>query len=174
MAYREVAVTEVREVLRGWLTGQGLRKVAEQAGVDRKTARRYVEAAVQAGLVRDGGPEQLTDELIGQVIDGARPARTHGHGVAWEALEVQRAQIAEWVGKDLTVVKIGDLLARRGVMVPYRTLHRFCVERAGFRADARTTLRVADGEPGQECQRFRPDGACFMTLRLAAAVWCTP
>ena len=47
MAFREVAVTEIREVLRAWLSGAGLRKVAEQAGVDRKTARRYVQAAVQ-------------------------------------------------------------------------------------------------------------------------------
>jgi hypothetical protein len=40
MAFREVAVTEIREVLRAWLAGTGLRKVAAQAGVDRKTARR--------------------------------------------------------------------------------------------------------------------------------------
>ncbi len=33
--------------------------VAAQAGVDRKTARRYVEAAVAAGLDRDGGVDQL-------------------------------------------------------------------------------------------------------------------
>jgi hypothetical protein len=45
MAFREVAVTEIREVLRAWLSGAGLRRVAEQAGVDRKTARRYVAAA---------------------------------------------------------------------------------------------------------------------------------
>ena len=43
MAFREVAVTEIREVLRAWLSGAGLRRVAEQAGVDRKTARRYVQ-----------------------------------------------------------------------------------------------------------------------------------
>lgn len=59
MAFREVAVTEIREVLRAWLAGGGLRKVAEQAGVDRKTARRYVQAAAEAGLTRDGGPGQL-------------------------------------------------------------------------------------------------------------------
>jgi DNA-binding IclR family transcriptional regulator len=54
MAFREVAVIEIREVLRAWLSGAGLRKVAEQAGVDRKTARRYADAAVRAGLARDG------------------------------------------------------------------------------------------------------------------------
>ena len=42
MAFREVRVIEVREVLQAWLSGAGLRTAAERAGVDRKTARRYV------------------------------------------------------------------------------------------------------------------------------------
>ena len=50
MVFREVSVIEIREVLRSWLAGAGLRTVAAQAGVDRKTARRYIEAAVAAGL----------------------------------------------------------------------------------------------------------------------------
>ncbi len=48
-------------------------------------------------------------------------------------------------------MKIEELLARQGVRVPYRTLHRFAVERCGFRAK-NTTVRVVDGEPGVECQ----------------------
>lgn len=74
-------MTEIREVLRAWLAAVGLRKVAGRAGLDRKTARRYVEAAVAAGLTRDGGPGQLTDELIGQVAGAVRP---DGYGRAWE------------------------------------------------------------------------------------------
>jgi hypothetical protein len=151
MGFREVAVTEIREVLRAWLTGAGLRQVAGQAGVDRKTARRYVEAAVAAGLARDGGAGQLSDELVGQVAQAVRPARPGGHGLAWGQLEACHADIAAWVKKDLTVVKIGVLLERRGVVVPYRTLHRFCAERCGF-GPAASTVRVADGEPGIECQ----------------------
>jgi transposase len=151
MAFREVAVTEIREVLRAWLSGAGLRRVAEQAGVDRKTARRYVQAAEEAGLARDGGPGQLSDELVGQVAQAVRPARPGGHGVAWEQLEACRAEIERQVKAGLSVVKIGVLLQRRGIVVPYRTLHRFCVERCGFGKTA-TTVRVADGEPGMECQ----------------------
>lgn len=60
MAFREVAVVEVREVLRAWLGGAGLRTVAQQAGVDRKTVRRYVAAAEAAGVVRDGSLDQLS------------------------------------------------------------------------------------------------------------------
>jgi transposase len=151
MAFREVAVTEIREVLRAWLSGTGLRRVAEQAGVDRKTARRYVEAAVAAGLDRDGGSGQLTDELVGQVAGVVRPVRPGGHGQAWDQLEARHSEIEAQVKAGLSVVKIGVLLERRGVAVPYRTLHRFCVERCGFGKTA-STVRVADGEPGAECQ----------------------
>ena len=53
MAFREVDVVEIREVLRGWLDGGGLRTIAERAGVDRKTARRYVAAAQVLTVVVD-------------------------------------------------------------------------------------------------------------------------
>ena len=151
MSYREVSVIEVREVLRAWLSGVGLRTVAAQAGVDRKTVRRYVAAAEVAGVVRNGDVGQLSDEVIGAVVTAVRPVRPEGHGTAWQLLVEQREQIEKWVGQDLTVVKIGDLLARRGVVVPYRTLHRFCVECCGF-GRSLTTVRVADGDPGVECQ----------------------
>jgi transposase len=151
MAFREVAVTEIREVLRAWLAGAGLRKVAEQAGVDRKTARRYVDAAVAAGLDRDSGPGQLSDALIGQVAQVVRPARPGGHSLGWEQLEARHGEILAQVKAGLSVVKIGVLLERQGVVVAYRTLHRFCVERCGFGKTA-VTVRVADGEPGAECQ----------------------
>ena len=144
-------MTEICEVLRAWLAGAGLRRVAEQAGVDRRTARRYVEAAVAAGLARDGGLGQLTDGLAGQVAQVVRPVRPGGHGLAWDQLEGRRAEIEAQVKQGLSVVKIGVLLERRGVVVPYRTLHRFCVDRCGFGRTA-ATVRVADGEPGMECQ----------------------
>jgi len=144
-------VTEIREVLRAWLAGAGLRTAAAQAGVDRKTARRYVAAAVEAGLARDGGAGQLTDELVGQVAQVVRPVRPGGHGQAWEQLGACQEQIAGQVQAGLSVVKIGVLLERQGIVVPYRTLHRFCVERCGFGRTA-ATVRVADGEPGAECQ----------------------
>jgi transposase len=60
--------------------------------------------------------------------------------------------IRGWVKHGLRLTKIADLLARRGVRVPYRTLHRFAVERCGFGQRGRVTVRVADGEPGAECQ----------------------
>ncbi len=42
VGFIEVREIEVREVLRGWLDGAGLRRVADPAGDDRKPARHYV------------------------------------------------------------------------------------------------------------------------------------
>ena len=153
MAFREVRVHEVREVLRHWLGNElGLRLIAERAGVDRKTVRRYVDAAVVAGVVRDGGEQQLSDELIGAVIAAVRPERAQGHGAAWVALLAHERQIRDWITNDeLQLTNIHGKLARRGVVVPYRTLHRFATQRCGF-GRRRATVRVADGDPGVECQ----------------------
>ena len=97
MAFREVLVTQVREVLRAWLAGAGKRPAARRAGVDVKTAARYIRAAQAAGLARDGGESQLTDQLLGQVVAAVRPARPAGHGPWWEALVPREAEITGWV-----------------------------------------------------------------------------
>jgi transposase len=70
--------------------------------------------------------------------------------LAWE--EQIRGRVAGGQGQPpLSIVKIEELLTRQGCRVPYRTLHRFAVERCGFRVRS-LTVRVADGEPGVECQ----------------------
>lgn len=152
MSYREVTVIEIKEVLRLWLRDDmGLRRIADRSGVDRKTVRRYVEAGEAAGLVRDGGESQLTDQLIGLVVEAVRPSRPAGRGASWQACEAERDRIKGWLEKDLEVTKIHDLLKRRGIQVPYRTLHRFCAQELGYRRQA-PTVPVVDGEPGQELQ----------------------
>lgn len=151
MAFREVSVTVIREVLRLWLRGEGLRSIERLAMLDRKTVRRYVHAAVDAGLVRGGGEDQLTDELLGAVVEAVRPSRPRGRGVAWQVCESERDRITAWLDAGVPVVKIADLLARRGKVVPERTLHRFCAEQLGYRKQ-HATVPVADGDPGSELQ----------------------
>jgi hypothetical protein len=152
MAYREVSVVQVREALRRWLHGAGERPIARAAGISRGTARRYITAALTLGIDREGGEEQLTDELIGQICELVRPSRPDGHGEAWQRLVPYEADIKEWVKKGHTAVKIGVLLGRRGVVVPDRTLTRFCTERCGAGRRARITVRVDDAPAGTECQ----------------------
>jgi len=177
MAYREVSVVQVKEVLRWWLAGKGERPIARLAGVDRKTARRYIAAAIEAGLARDGGEGQITDEVIGVVCEAVRPARPDGHGQSWRVLLGEQDRITAWVKEDLTLVKIHILLTRRGVVVPYRTLVRFAVDRCGA-GRTTTTVRVADPDPGIEVQvdfgrmGFIPDGERRRTLHALIFTAC--
>jgi transposase len=153
MVFREVPMFEVREVLRLWLGGEGLRSVARLSRVDRKTVRRYVDAAIEAGLRADGGVGQLTDEMLGAVVEIVRPHRAAGHhGEAWAALVARRDQVEAWVKADVAGVKICELLARDGVVVPERTVQRFVAGEFGPRRGQGSTVRVADGEPGHELQ----------------------
>jgi transposase len=154
MAFREVRVFQVREVLRLWLRGEGVRATERLVGVDRKTVRRYVAAAVEVGLVRDGGEEQLSDEFVGAVVEAVRPHRADGHGETWRLLVANHELIVNWLKDEgLTVRKVHDLLGRRGLVVPERTLHRYALEVCDVgRARRGSTVRVNDGEPGDECQ----------------------
>jgi transposase len=153
MAFQEVLVTQVREILRAWLGGAGKRPAARRANVDVKTAARYIAAARDAGLDRDGDESQLSDELLGAVVAAVRPARPAGHGASWEALAPRKAEITAWVKDGLTLMKIWELLERSGTAVAYRTFARFAAAECGWSsARSQVTVPVSDGEPGQEVQ----------------------
>ncbi|MDD7939828.1 IS21 family transposase [Actinomycetospora lutea] len=144
-------MVEVKEILRLWLDGRSLRDVTRLAAADRKTVRRYIEAAQAAGVDRDDGPGQLGDELLSTVIAAVRPDRPRGYGTSWETIAAHREQINTWIEQGLTLTKAHVLLERRGVVVPYRTLHRFAVTELGF-GRRRATVPIADGDPGVELQ----------------------
>ena len=54
MAYREVSRVEIAEVVRRWQSGNSQRQIATGTGLSRATVRRYIVAAMGAGLTRDG------------------------------------------------------------------------------------------------------------------------
>lgn len=151
MGYREVSVVQVKEILRLWVRGHGVRAIARLTQTDRKTVGRYIEAARAAALTPEQGEGAITDELIATVVETVRPARAFGRGQAWQALEREREFLKERVDKGLRLTKIHDLLERRGVAVPYRTLHRFCATELGY-GRRRATVPVTDCDPGEEVQ----------------------
>ena len=64
---------------------------------------------------------------------------------------VRDDRIQEWLEQDLKLTRVADLLARRGVEAPYRTLHRYAADELGFGGRS-TTVPVVDGEPRDELQ----------------------
>lgn len=153
MVFREVDVVEVREMLRLWVRGHGYKAIARLTQIDRKTVRRYVEAAVRAGLTLGGGETQLADELVGEVIEAVRPARPGGHGHAWEHLASHRQFVEERLKTGLTLTKIASQLYRHtGVVVPYRALHRFCAASSATAPAGRRRCGWTTPSRGRSCR----------------------
>lgn len=149
MSYREVHVVEVKEVLRLWLAGASLRSVARRTGLDRKTVRRYVAAAREAGC---GVGTEVTEGVVGEVMGRVRERGPGVRGGAWAACAEHRERLASWLEDEVPLSKVQELLARHcGVRVPYRTLHRYAARELGF-GGRRVTVRLAEGRPGEELQ----------------------
>lgn len=88
------------------------------------------------------------------MAERGRPHRAGGHGESRALLAAHHNQFKTMLDdQGLTVVKAGKLLAQQGIVVPERTLHRYALVVLGHgRGAGKATVRVADCEPGAECQ----------------------
>jgi transposase len=149
MAYRELGVIEIREVLRRFCRGEGLRAIARGTGRDRKTVAKYVATAAAAGLHRgDPGP---TDEHVAAVLAAVRALGSGRPGQVPERLTAYREQITTWLTEGLRLTKIHRRLRAQGVPVPYSSLHRFARAHLGFGAPT-MTVRVAEPPSGEAAE----------------------
>jgi hypothetical protein len=73
MAFREVTMLEVKEILRLWLSGVPKKRIAEQLGFDVKTVRRYLAAARERGVEGSHGLAVLDDALVDAVVARTQP-----------------------------------------------------------------------------------------------------
>ena len=150
MAFREVTMLELKEVLRRWVAGEAKKSIARGVGVSRNTVRAYVKAGVRCGL--EVGQREVTDEHVAAVLGDLSGAQAEPQrGESWAACERQRDFIKAKLDEGLLLTKVGRLLRRNGVVVPYATLHRFAVKELGF-GDKAPTIPVSDCEPGTELQ----------------------
>ena len=147
MAYREVSRVEIAEVVRRWQSGNSQRQISTGTGLSRATVRRYIDAAVEAGLARDGpapSEEQLT-RLAGLSLAGPRKVEIPTE----EVLAPWADQVYEWLTADrLQVTRIHELLAGRGCRVSYTSLRRF-IQRRGWQRRSPATVRMGESAPGE-------------------------
>ncbi|HLK35741.1 MAG TPA: integrase core domain-containing protein [Polyangiaceae bacterium] len=122
VAYREVEMIEVKEVLRRWRAGEAKKAIARALGIDPRTVRRYVKAAevAEGGPgTADGGrgepsetplsegtgsPQPPTrpqsalgdvDALTAAVLDAREAERSRPRGEAWALCEKHRDFLVE-------------------------------------------------------------------------------
>lgn len=139
---------EIKEVLRLWRAGTPKKRIASQLTLDIKTVRRYIAAAEATGLTAPA-VEAVTDEQLAAVLAAVAPDTGRPHGEAWLRCIDERDEIERLLGQRVRLSKVRRLLQRRGIEIPYTTLHRFAVAELGFGQRA-PTIPVADGEPGEE------------------------
>lgn len=152
MAFREVTMVEIKEVLRQWLAGVGKKRIAARLGLDPKTVRRYARAAEACELTAGAGEAALTDDLFGAVVATlGLGSAAHEYGDAWRRCEEQRAFIEGHLKHGVRLSKVRRLMQRNGTLVPYSTLHRFASSELGF-GRPQVTVPVVDGVPGEELQ----------------------
>jgi transposase len=151
MAFREVTMLEVKEILRLWLLGVPKKQIASQLGFDVKTVRRYLAAAKVRGVESTHGLAALDDDLVAAVIAATQPSTGRPRGEGWAVCQAHREFISGHIAHHVRLTKIGKLLRRHGVAIDYPTLRRFALAELGFGRDA-TTVPVADCEPGAEVQ----------------------
>src|SRR5512142_2855397 len=126
MAYREVTMVEIQEVLRLWRAGTPKKRIAAQLTLDVKTVRRYVAAAEHVGVTAPAA-SAVTDEQLAAVLAALAPDTGRPHGDAWQSCVAERDEIERLLGQRVRLSKVRRLLHRRGVDIPYATLHRFAV-----------------------------------------------
>jgi transposase len=154
MAFRELMMIDVKEVLRRWSAGQSDRRIGRETGTDRKTVARYIAAATRLGLEREHVP---TDEEVHQVAQCVQARPLAAPSDEWSEITKHRERIERWLAGDsetrpLRLTKIHSLLARdHGLRGSYDTLWRFAHQELSWR-DKPSTVRVDDPPAGQEAQ----------------------
>ena len=62
MAYKEMSRVDMAEVIRRWQKGNSQRHIASRTGLSRDTVRKYLAAAEEVGVSREG-PDPSEEQL---------------------------------------------------------------------------------------------------------------
>lgn len=151
MAFREVTMIEIKEVLRRWLSGEKKKKIAINVGLDPKTVRRILAAASQCELSPCHGSAALTEERLCAVMTLLKIPAPREASDSRKVCESHSERIAGYLKQGVRLTKVHRLLKRDGIQVPYSALYRYARQELEFGRKA-PTVRLAEGNPGEEIQ----------------------
>jgi transposase len=154
MAYVELGMWEILDVLRRVQRGEAKSAIARVTGRTRPTIRRYLKVAAKLGWEPgDVEPDEALAARVAQRLRPGPPETAAGSAVA-ALLAPHREQLRTWLAPEsgdrgLRLSKVHVLLRRQGVSVAYSSLHRYATEQCGFQHRRRITVRVAECAPGE-------------------------
>jgi transposase len=148
VAFLEVHMVQVREIIRRWQASENKMAIGRASGVSARTVGRYIEAAASFGLTQDGEPpgEDVLAQLLRRNHPGPLPTR---ETPAAARLAGREEQLARWLQEErLQLTRVHELLVRDGVAVSYTSLRRY-VREVGLWKPLKTTVRMAEWPPGE-------------------------
>lgn len=153
MARRTFDVVDVTEILIHWHAGRSKSELQDSLGVDRKTVRKYVKAAEDAGIVPGGKP--LSPERWAELVRQWFPevADTRLRQVTWPRIAVHH----DYIKDNLPVLTMATIHQRlrdeHGLDVSVASLRRYV--RANLSEESRRSQVVVlrdPAVPGEEGQ----------------------
>lgn len=147
-------MTDVTEILVHWYAGRSQSEVAASLGVDRKTIKKYLTPAIEAGIV-PGGPAMTTAdwaELINKWFPQVTDTRLRR--ITWPQIEAHRDYIADMLKAGVTQQTIWQRLSdEQGLQASVASLKRWVAANLPeeVRRD-RVTVLGEDPAPGSQAQ----------------------
>ena len=147
-------MTDVTEILVHWYAGRSQSEVATSLGVDRKTIKKYVTPAIDAGIT-PGGPVMTSAdwaELTGKWFPTVTDTRLRQ--TTWPQIERHRDYIADMLKAGVTQATIWQRRRdERDLLASLASLKRWVAANLPeeVRRD-RVTVLMDDPEPGGEAQ----------------------
>jgi transposase len=156
LARRTFSVVDVTEILVHWHAGRSQSEIATSLGVDRKTVKKYVTPAVEAGLCpAPGGPPKAPAEWE-ELVRGWFPelVDTRLRQTTWPEIEAHRDYIVAMLRTGVTKATIWQRLRdEHGLVASVASFKRYVaanLPEEGLRA--RVTVLGEDPAPGEEAQ----------------------
>lgn len=154
MARRTFNVVDVTEILVHWHAGRSQSELADSLGVDRKTVKKYLTPAIEAGISPGDGTR--TQEQWRELVRAWFPALvdTTLRQSTWPLIEPHRDYIAEQLRAGVTKATIHQRLRdERGLGASCASLKRWIAANLAEDATrARVTVLRGDVAPGSEAQ----------------------
>lgn len=177
MVYREVHMTEIKEILLRAAKGQPVRSISRALGIHRDTIKKYISISLDLGV--DPQKDSVTDELIEKIRSEVTTVPRSFSIPRDEILLPHTKRIEAYLEKGLKGSKILTLLRRDGIEVGGSSFYRFINTRCENYIKKNITVRLPETEPGkysqadfgymgliwdEEAGRLRRTHALIMTL----------
>lgn len=147
-------MTDVTEILVHWYAGRSQSEVATSLGVDRKTIKKYLAPAIEAGISPGGPAMTVADwaELTGKWFPAVTDTRLRQ--TTWPQIEAHRDYIADMLKAGVTQATIWQRLRdEQELLASLASLKRWVAANLPeeIRRD-RVTVLMDDPVPGGEAQ----------------------